>query len=125
MEKLILTIPSLYADHHTTAVRRILQSIPGVADVAVSSAFHQVTMTLDPAKASAEAVTRSLADQGYTTGEGEPVYPVSMADRSTRHTATIAGTGTALAFAERTMVSEGRAMWPCPGFDPRTPHSVA
>lgn len=125
MEKLVLTIPSLYADHHTTAVRQILLSVPGVSDVNVSSAFHQVALSLDPAKTSAEAITRSLADLGYTTGDGEPVYPVSMADRSTRHTATIAGTGTALAFAERTMVSEGRAMWPCPGFDPRTPHPVA
>ncbi len=125
MEKLVLTIPSLYADHHTTAVRKILQSIPGVSDVTVSSAFHQVAMNLDPAKTTAEAVTRSLADQGYTIGEAEPVYPASLADRSTRHTATIAGTGTALAFAERTLVSEGRAMWPCPGFDPRTPHPVA
>lgn len=125
MDKLVLTIPSLYADHHTTAVRKILQAIPGVSDVTVSSAFHQVSMSLDTGKTSAEAVTRSLAEQGYTTGEDEPAYPISMADRSTRHTATIAGTGTALAFAERTMVSEGRAMWPCPGFDPRTPHSVS
>ena len=125
MEKLVLSIPNLYGDHHTTAVRQILLAIPGLSDIVVSSAFHQVSMTLDPSKATAEAVTQALTAQGYGAGDELPVYPSSPAGETTRHTSTVAGTGTALAFAERTMVSEGRAMWPCPGFDPRTPHSVS
>jgi hypothetical protein len=124
MEQLVLAIPALYGDHHTTAVRGILAGI-GVSDMIVSPAFHQVFVRFDPAKTDRQAIESALAAQGYVAGAPEPTYPVSFADRSSRHTATASGTGGALAFAERTQVVEGRPLWPCPGFDPRTPRPVA
>ncbi len=125
MDKLVLTIPTLYGDHHTVAVRRILGDLPGVGDVFVSPAFHQVSLTHDAGKTSRQAIEKALADQGYAPGEGELAYPVQsvFAEEATRHTATIVGTGASLAFAEVTQVVQGRPLWPCPGFDPRTPHT--
>jgi copper chaperone CopZ len=125
MDKLVLSIPTLYGDHHTVAVRRILGDLPGVSDVFVSPAYHQISLTHDVGKTSRQTIEKALADQGYAAGEGELAYPVQsvFAEEATRHTATISGTGTSLAFAEVTQVVQGRPLWPCPGFDPRTPHT--
>lgn len=125
MDKLVLSIPTLYGDHHTMAVRRILGALPSVADVYVSAASHQVSLTHDASKTSRQAIEKALTDQGYAPGEGDLAYPVqtTFAEEATRHTATISGTGTSLAFAEVTQVVQGRPLWPCPGFDPRTPHT--
>jgi copper chaperone CopZ len=124
MEKLVLTIPTLYGDHHTVAVRRILDGIAGVSDPLVSAAYRQVALKFDPAKTSAAAIEKALAAQGYDPGLDDLAYPIqsTFAEEATRHTASISGTGTSLAFAEVTQVVQGRPLWPCPGFDPRTPH---
>jgi copper chaperone CopZ len=105
------------------AVRRILGELPGVTNVFVSAASHQVALTHDAGKTSRQAIEKALADQGYAPGEGDLAYPIqtTFAEEATRHTATISGTGTSLAFAEVTQVVQGRPLWPCPGFDPRTP----
>jgi hypothetical protein len=125
MEKLVMTIPTLYGDHHTTAVRRLLEPLPGVSNLLVSAAFRQVSLAHDAGKLSAEAIVKVLTDQGYAPGEGELAIPIqsTFAEEATRHTASIAGTGSSLAFAEVTQVVQGRPLWPCPGFDPRTPHA--
>jgi copper chaperone CopZ len=124
-ESLVLTIPTLYGDHHTSAVRAILGGIEGVEVARVSSAFHEVTLAFDPAKISAEAVSRALAGEGYDPGGAELSYAASIAVRSSRHTNLAIGAGGALAFAEQTLVQGGRPLWPCPGFDVRSPHKVA
>ncbi len=125
MEKLVLTIPTLYGDHHTTAVRRLLEPLPGVSNLLVSAAYRQVSLTYDAGKTPLQAIEKTLADQGYAPGEGELTFPIqtTFAEEATRHTASISGTGTSLAFAEVTHVVQGRPLWPCPGFDPRTPHT--
>ena len=125
MEKLVLTVPTLYGDHHTVAVRRILAAIAGVGDPLVSAATRQVALTFDPAKTNAAAIEKALADQGYDPAGDDLAYPTqsTFAEEATRHTASISGTGTSLAFAEITQVVQGRPLWPCPGFDPRTPHT--
>ena len=68
MEKLVLTIPTLYGDHHTVAVRRILDRIAGVSDLLVSAAYRQVALKFDPAKTNAAAIEKALAAQGYDPG---------------------------------------------------------
>jgi copper chaperone CopZ len=124
-ESLILTIPTLYGDHHTVAVRGILEAIEGVEVVRVSSAFHQAVLAYDPSKTSEEAVVKTLAEQGYDPGAPQPSYAASLHERSTKFTNLAIGTGGALAFAEQTLVQGGRPLWPCPGFDVRSPHKVA
>ena len=125
MDKLVLTIPTLYGDHHTMAVRRILGELPGVSDLMVSAAYRQVSLKHDASKLARQTIEKALADQGYAPGEGDVTYPVqtALSEDATRHTATIAGAGASLAFAEVTQVVQGRPLWPCPGFDPRTPHT--
>ncbi len=120
MEKLVLTIPTVYGDHHTLAVRALLQKVDGVAHVFVAPSRHLVALEFDPKKVKREAIEKALADQGYEQGVPEPVYAPSYSDRSTRHSSTYSGVGPQLSFAETTLVRAARPLWPCPGFDPRT-----
>jgi copper chaperone CopZ len=120
MEKLVLTLPTLYGDHHTTAVRDILEKIDGVSDVYASSSFNQVSLSFDPKVVKKEAIETALADQGYRSDDPLQAYPTGVSERVTRHTAAHSGTGDSLAFAEATPSWEGRPLWPCPGIEYRS-----
>ena len=115
MEKLVLTIPTLYGDHHTTAVKDILANLDGVQETYASAAFQQVSITFDPKLIKAETIKASLAEQGYAEEEGLSAFATEAKERATRHTATYSGTGDTLAFAANAASFEGRALWPCPG----------
>lgn len=115
MDKLVLTIPTLYGDHHTTAVKDILAKLDGVQDSYVSSAFQQISVTFDPKKVKADAIKQSLAEQGYGEGEGLSAFATEAKEHATRHTAALSGTGDTLAFAANAAPFEGRPLWPCPG----------
>ncbi|NIS81157.1 MAG: hypothetical protein GTO14_13345 [Anaerolineales bacterium] len=122
MKKLVLTIPTLYGDHHTTAVRGILEAINGVSEIYVSSAFHQVELQYDAKKVKEDKIKKALSEQGYEASSEGLVFastPTGIGDRSTRHTAAHAGVGDTLSFAANPIIWEGRPLWPCPGFDPR------
>ena len=116
MDHLSLILPALYGDHHVASVRRVLQGLPGVSDIAVSPAAHAVSLHFDPAQQTTAAIEAALAAAGYDAGDPERVLP-SPGPASPRHTATLAGS---LAFAHQPPAWEGRPLWPCPGFD-RTP----
>jgi copper chaperone CopZ len=120
MEKLVLTIPTLYGDHHTSAVKEILEGLEGVGDLYVSSAFKQINVSFDKKKLSAKDIESKLADMGYSTEEFESAYPTSIKERETRHSAAVTGVGDSHAFAQ-TVSFEGRALWPCPGFNVQAP----
>jgi copper chaperone CopZ len=117
MEKLVLNIPTLYADHHTTAVKNLLEGIEGIQETFVSSAFKQVSIGFDPKKISPEEIERTLAAAGYSQEDEESAFAASIADKVTRHTAAYAGVGDSLSFAEAVSPYEGRPLWPCPGLD--------
>jgi len=122
MEKLVLTIPTLYGDHHTTEVRKTLEGMKGIDDLYVSSAFSQISLSYDPKVVKPDKIRNALAEKGY----GEDVEPVLVAEAlpvgesTTRHTSAYTGTGDTLAFAETAPGWEGRPLWPCPGFEPTT-----
>lgn len=115
MEKLVLNIPTIYGDHHTTAVKDILARLDGVQDSYVSSAFQQVSVSFDPKKVNPEAIRKALAEMGYSEGEQLGAYATSIGEKVNRHTAALSGTGDTLAFAQATAAFEGRPLWPCPG----------
>ena len=120
MEKLLLTIPTLYADHHTTAVVKILEGTEGIKDFYVSSAFSYISLSFDPKAVKPEEIRSVLAEQGYTE-DAEPILPVEalpVGESTTRHTSAYTGTGDTFAFAETAPTWEGRPLWPCPGFEP-------
>ncbi|OGO15447.1 MAG: hypothetical protein A2Y93_07955 [Chloroflexi bacterium RBG_13_68_17] len=120
MEKLQLTIPTLYGDHHTLAVRAVLEKMEGISSLFVSPGRHQIALQFDPKKVKREAIEQALAAQGYEAGVAGPVYAPGLNERSTRHSATYSGVGPQLSFAETTLVRDARPLWPCPGFDPRS-----
>jgi len=127
MKKLVLPIPLLYGDHHTLAVRSILSALPGISDLYVSSAQHLVSLSYDPEKVDPQAIEKALAEHGYEVGGPEPTFVPSLAsefERSSRYSSLVTGSGDALAFAEQTQVRDGRPLWPCPGFDVRSPRPV-
>lgn len=117
MEKIVLNIPMLYADHHTTAVKNLLETIDGIDDAYVSSAYQQVSIHYDAKKVTPEEIERMLAEAGYTQEEAQTAYATSISDNVNRHTAAYAGAGDSLSFAEVVSPYEGRPLWPCPGLD--------
>jgi copper chaperone CopZ len=70
MEKVVLDVPSLWADHHVLKVRDALLKVEGVEDVYASSAWKQVLITYEDGKLDKSAVEEALADAGYPVGEG-------------------------------------------------------
>lgn len=117
MENLVLNIPTLYADHHTTAVKGLLDGIDGIGETYISSAYNQVSISYDAKKITPEDIERTLTGAGYSQEEDQSAYATSIADKVTRHTAAYSGTGDSLAFAEAVSPYENRPLWPCPGLD--------
>ncbi len=120
MKKLVLTVPTLYGDHHTTAVKKALEGMKGIDDLYISSAFNQILLSYDPKAVKPDEIRSALAEQGYTEDD-EPVLPAEalpVGESTTRHTSAYTGIGDTLAFAETAPDWEGRPLWPCPGFEP-------
>lgn len=118
MAKLVLSIPTLFGDHHTTAVKTLLEGLEGVEEAYVSSAFNQVQISFDKKKLSPEQIETYLAEQGYDATDPETAYAMSAGERVNRHTTALTGVGDTLTFAQPAVSFEGRALWPCPGFTP-------
>jgi len=81
MEKVVLDVPTLWADHHVLKVRDALVNLEGVEDVYASSAWKQVLVTYDGAKTDPAAIEKTLAEAGYPVGEGETpmlVQPIEL-----------------------------------------------
>lgn len=79
MEKLILDLPAMYADHHVLRVRETLLALEGVEDVFASSAWKQIMVSFEPDKITQEEITKALNDAGYA-GEGEQTPILVQAD---------------------------------------------
>lgn len=82
MEKVVLDIPLMWADHHILKMRDALVSLPGVEDVYASSAWKQVLVTYDPAKTGREAIEKALAQAGYPVGEGATPILAQRGDKA-------------------------------------------
>lgn len=73
MEKVIVDVPSMYADHHVLVVRDLLNALEGVKEVYASSAFKQVLVKYDPAAVQAGAIIDALEQAGYSEEMKTPV----------------------------------------------------
>jgi copper chaperone CopZ len=71
MNKVVLDVPTLWADHHVLKVRDALTKLEGVKDVYASSAWKQVLVTYEDGKVDGAAIEEALAKAGYPVGEGE------------------------------------------------------
>lgn len=65
MKDVLMSVPRMWADHHTLKVRQVLLALPGVEDVQASSAFKTVRVRFDAEKTSAEAIAEELKKAGY------------------------------------------------------------
>jgi len=123
MEKITLSVPAMFGDHHVLEVRRLLSGLAGVEHIYASSSFQLVDVTYDPAQIDPEAITATLSDAGYMEPLDIPLEPETAAYQSSvstltlRHTAAYRQTGRTVTFA-RNVAYAGRPLWPCPGMGP-------
>jgi copper chaperone CopZ len=71
MSKLVLDVPTLWADHHVLKVRGALVTLEGVDEVYASAAWKKVLVNYDADKTDPATIEKALADAGYPTDEGE------------------------------------------------------
>jgi len=69
VEKAIVAVPKMYADHHVEAVRNALLQLDGVEEVVASSAFKRVIIGYDPKRLNPSAIEEALRTAGYAPGE--------------------------------------------------------
>lgn len=80
MEKTVLNLPTLYADHHVMILRDALLAVEGVTDVYVSSAWKQAVVTFDPKKTDPSGIEGAVVAAGYPVGEAETPILVKRED---------------------------------------------
>ncbi len=67
MEKVVLSVPKMWADHHVLAVREVLTVLDGVEHVHATSAWKTVVVKYDPDKLEQSAIVAALTKAGYGT----------------------------------------------------------
>jgi len=84
VDKTVLHVPKMYADHHVQAVRNALLQLDGIEEVMASSAFKRVAVSYDPARLNPSAIEEALRAAGYGPGEDWelPSPPEGKADDS-------------------------------------------
>jgi copper chaperone CopZ len=84
MEKVTFSIPEMWADHHTLAVREALSRVDGVEEVVASSMYQDVLIKYDPGKADSDSLSNALAEAGYGIAQTPPLpsYPERIDDSS-------------------------------------------
>ena len=122
METVTIDVPTMYADHHVSEVRRLLLALPGVEDVYASSAFHVVRARIDPTTASEASLRETLSAAGYLgelqiiTEDWKSGTPKETEDNPFRHTSA-SEQMKGIAFGQ-VVEATGRPLWPCPGMGP-------
>jgi copper chaperone CopZ len=71
MEKTVLNLPTLYADHHVMILRDALLALDGVSEIYASSAWRQAVVTYDPKATDPAAIEAAVVEAGYPVGEAE------------------------------------------------------
>jgi len=72
MEKLVVSLPSMYADHHVTCVRAALLSGNGIQGVIASAARRQVVVEFDEGATSPDEIVVLLTTAGYAPDQAVP-----------------------------------------------------
>ncbi len=124
MKVLTLELPAMFGDHHVIEVRRILLGLDGIDEVYASSGFRAAEITYDPKKINKSDIEAKLDAVGYL---GELPIPQETGiavnesngtqDVFYRHTTTHEQTNNVVGFTQQ-VVSDSRALWPCPGMAP-------
>jgi hypothetical protein len=124
MDKVVLNVPGMYGDHHVLAVRDMLGKLPGVENILATSAFKQVIVWYDAAKAKPADFESVLAAQGY--GQSEEPAPVVVIETPAQRWQAGAQFVVASGIADSVRFEAPPMNWgaggprPCPGFEFRT-----
>jgi len=73
MERLTLSAPAMYADHHVLKVRETLFALDGVEDIYASSAWQTVIVSFDPDVLAQADIEAAMAGAGYGPSSTTPV----------------------------------------------------
>ena len=65
MERVTLAITGMTCGHCVAAVKKALAAVPGVVEVEVTLAPPRAVVSLDPAVAGVEPLTKATAEEGY------------------------------------------------------------
>lgn len=120
MKTTIIELPMMYGDHHVVAVRKLLETLPGVAEIYASSGFHIVEIQYDETQLKEEEIRDTLAADGYLEELILPVETGTVAAEKNskapffRHTAVLEQVGETVRFAQE-VSHQQRPLWPCPG----------
>ena len=69
METITMSVKGMTCGGCVASVTRVLKSVPGVSDVAVSLSPGTAKVTFDPAKTAAPALKSAVEDAGYDVVE--------------------------------------------------------
>lgn len=87
MERVTLQVPSMYADHHVTAIKRTLGELAGVSGIEASAAFKLLEVSFDPDLVTSSAIREHLVEMGHRFEEEVPPQgPVDEGDPAWRAT---------------------------------------
>ncbi len=81
-ERVTLTLPGMYADHHVQRVRELLSKVSGVGDVYASSMTMKVEVEFDPSLTTPEAIRSAVARGGYSEGPVQAAASDILTQRS-------------------------------------------
>ena len=81
-ETLVLTIPSMYADHHVQKVRDIILALDGIEDVRASAMDMQVEIVYHPGEIDPVTIKEALTQAGYAEGTVQSALEMTAADSS-------------------------------------------
>jgi copper chaperone CopZ len=73
MERLTLSAPAMYADHHVLKVREMLFALDGIEDVYASSAWQTVIVSYDPDVLAQADIETAMGEAGYGPSSTTPV----------------------------------------------------
>jgi copper chaperone CopZ len=73
MQKTVISVPTMFADHHVLRVREALLGLSGVSKVVASSARKQVAVAYDDSVLSPDRIAQALVDAGYPPNEELPI----------------------------------------------------
>jgi len=84
MEKVTFNLPSLWADHHTLAIREVLSQVAGVQEVIASPMYQDVLIKYEPGTVTPDALAKILVAAGYELAQAPqlPTYPERTEDTS-------------------------------------------
>jgi copper chaperone CopZ len=84
MEKVTFSIPTMWADHHTLAVRQALGQVSGVEEVIASAMYRDVLVQYNPTAVTPDALQSALAEAGYAIDKAPalPTHPERIDDTS-------------------------------------------